>query len=294
MTTIEFLHRIGRRAREADFTKLSLSEKTDLLESANAALGQVYNALPIYFKELTQGFLFPAPVTLSLAVTNNSRQMASDVFTSDQLGRTVVLPGDPAWNQIIATDELLNPYLGPTGTVDAIIYGDAVYSTRSPFDRIVGNPRFNNQQAGFLFGNGELTKAFGGTLWPFEQNVGRPVVWWTQPLGNSQGNSPILVLKVAPAPDRDYVLDVRLAFWAKRLTLTDYTDASALPVPDQFLETALIPLAVRNLMSTPVWVSKSKADDDRVEQRALEATIFLKNQPAQMAPNNKIFCPVGY
>lgn len=294
MNTVQLFHRIGRRGRTNDFTKLSLSELGDVIESANSALADVYQALPLYFKELTEGFLLPAPIPITIAVTKNSNLLSSNVFTTAQLGRTVVLDGDPAWNQIIAPDELLNPYLGDTGTVNATIYGDAIYSDRYPFDRIVGNPRFANQQAGFLFGNGELVPLNGGSLWPFEQNVGRPCVWTAQALGNSQGNDPVLVLRVAPAPDQAYSISVKMAFWAKRLTLTDYTNATTLTVPDQFLEKCLIPIAVKALMGTPTWVTVSKEADARAERLANEAIAFLKLQPAQQAPSNKIFSPVGY
>jgi len=294
MTTIQLLSRIGRRARAGDFTKLSMAEQIDLVQAANAALNQVYNALPTFFKTLPEGFLLPAPQAVTLAVTNNSNLLSSDVFTPAQFGRTVVLDGDPAWNMIIATDRVLNPYLGETGTVNGTIYGDAVYSERYPFDRIVGNPKFANQQAGFLFGQGEIVPAFGGTLWPWEQNVGRPAVWWTQPLGNSQGNEPLLVLRFAPAPDRAYSVTVPIAYWAKRLTLNDYITASTIPVPDQFIETALMPLAFRALMDTLVWASRSKEDDNTVKESALAATVFLRSQPAQQSPNNRVYSPVGF
>jgi len=294
MTTVQLLSRIARRGRTGDFTRLSIAEKVDLIQAANTGLNQVYGALPTYFKTLPEGFLLPAPQAITLAVTQYSNQLSSDVFTTTQFGRTVVLDGDPAWNMIIGTDRLLNPYMGETGTVNGTIYGDAVYSERYPFDRIVGNPRFANQQAGFLFGEGEIVPAFGGTLWPFEQNIGRPAIWWTQPLGNSQGNEPLLVLRFAPAPSQAYSVTVPIAYWAKRLTLNDYTTASTIPVPDQFLETALLPLAVRALMDTPIWVSRSKEDDVRVEEGATAALVFLRAQPAQQSPSNKIFCPIGF
>ena len=56
MTITQLVHRIARRARGGDFTKLGLTEQMDVLEAANSALQQVYNILPIYFKEMTVGF----------------------------------------------------------------------------------------------------------------------------------------------------------------------------------------------------------------------------------------------
>lgn len=293
MTTVQYLHRIGRRARGGDFTKLSLTEQTDLMQAGNAALQQVYNALPIYFKEITVGLLLPAPRPVTFNVTQNSNQISSDVFGPEEFGRSVVLQGDQNWNQVVGTSTMLNPYLGPTGTVSGLVYGDAVYSDRYPFDRIVGNPKFAGSNPG-VWSQQELIRG-SDTNWRNQQQVGRPQAWWTQNLGNSQGNEPILVIRFAPAPSIAYALDVRLAFWAKRLTLADFTAASTLPVPDQFLETALIPLAIRALMSTPIWATRSPEDDKTVKEDAVEAIAFLKNQPGQVgSPQNYSFTPIGY
>jgi len=293
MTTIQLFHRIGRRAAGGDFTKLSMTEQTDIAEAANSAIQEVYNALPAYFKEITEGFVLPAPQPITLSVVNNSNQLSSDVFTDTQIGRSVLLDGDPGWNQVIATNALLNPYLGPTGTVNGTLYGDSVYSMRYPFDRIIGNPMFANQNSAFLMRR-ELMKANNTpNVWPWQQTVGIPQTWWVQMLGNSQGNEPLMVLKFAPAPDIAYAMNVRLSFWPKRLTLADYDAATTLPVPDQFIETALIPLAIRAFMSSPAY--KSLNDENAVIARAENGIAFLKNQPGQPAsPTNRIFTPLGF
>ncbi len=292
MTTIELFHRIGRRAKGGDFTALSMTEQTDIAEAANAAMQECYNALPTYFKELTEGFLLPKPYPLSLDVTAQSPMVSSGSFTDEQLGRSVVIDGDAAWNQIISTDRLLNPYLGATGTVNATVYGDAVYSNRYPIDRIIGNPMFANQTNPALFRR-ELARSDQGawTLW--QQSIGLPAFWWPQFLGNSQGNEPLMVMRFAPAPSIDYSINCRISYWPKRLTLADYDAATTIYVPNQFLEKSLIPLALRAFMSSPAW--ELKGDETRIDARAEQAEIFLKNQPGQpAAPNNRIFCPLGF
>ena len=293
MTTIELFHRLGRHARGGDFTRLGLTEQTDLLEAANAAIQQIYNLLPIYFKQMTEGFVLPAPTTISLALTNNSPTLPADYFTSDQFGRSILIDGDPAWNQIIGTRNLQTPYNGVTGTHSGTVYGNAVYSTRYPFDRIVGNPRFSQQNTGMFFRDGELTRAQPGTnAWLYNNNVGRPTIWWPEPLGNSQGNQPLLVLRFAPAPDIAYSINVRMAYWPRRLILDDAINASTITVPDQFIEPCLIPLGLRALMSTPVW--ESRKDEENIDKRADDAIEFLKNVPANQAPSNRIYTPIGF
>lgn len=302
MTIVELFHRIGRRARGGDFTKLSMTEQTDIQDAANAALQECYNAVPSYFKEITEGFLLPAPQAITLAVVQYSSALSSSVFTDAQIGRSVVLDGDPAWNQVVSPDTLLNPYMGATGTVNGTIYGDAVYSTRYPFDRIIGNPTFANQTGPLGSAGGQmvnLTSAGGGSggsmgaNWWWQYNVGVPQGWWVQMLGNSQGNEPLLVLRFAPAPSQAYAVDVRMSYWPKRLTLSDYNAASTITVPDQFLEAGLIPLALRALMSSPIW--ESKGDENFILERAANALTFCKNQYSHPAvPNVGVFTPWGW
>jgi hypothetical protein len=295
ITTVQLFHRIARRARGGDFTKLSMTEQTDLAEAANTALQQVYGLLPTVYKERTQGFLLPAPLAVSIALTTQSNVVPDGTFTSAQLGRSVVLDGDPNTNQVIATNRLLNPYMGSTGTVAGTVYGDAVYSTDYPFDRIVGNPRIPAQgnampiyrdlvpinQTSFTWGYG------------FAPTTGWPLYWGTQALGYSQGEEPVQVIRVTPAPTAAMVIDVRISYWPKRLTLADYDSATRVPLADQFIETALIPMGLRALMSTPIWVASK--GDATVEQRAVEAEQFLRNQPGQIGPTaNRVGTPVGF
>lgn len=292
MKVVWLLSRMARRSRTADFTKLSMIEQEDMLEAANAALAQTYNALPAYFKEITEGFQLPAPQTITLSVVNGSNELSSSVFTDEQIGRSVVLDGDPNWNQVISNDRLLNPYLGPTGVSGGTLYGDAVWSNRYPFDRIIGNPTYANRSSA-AFSYRELTKINGQNAVWLQQSVGQPVGWWTQMLGNSQGNEPLLVLRFTPAPSIAYVIDVRMAYWAKRLTLQDYTDNATITVPDQFLETVLLPLALRAFMSSPAWLPRP--DDKDIVQRAEAAIVFARNQVGQpAAPNNRIGTPIGF
>lgn len=296
MTVVQLFHRIGRRSRTGDFTKLSLTEQTDILEAVNAALQQVYNALPTYFKELTEGFALPAPLAITgVGVTQFSKTVTANTFTRAQLGRTVRLDGDDQWNQVNGTGELLNPYMGATGTVAGTVYGDAIFSDIYPMDRFIGFPRYPNQSFGWPINfMGFISGNMGFPNWPYMWSIGTPRGAWVQTFGNSQGHSPMAVLKFSPLPDTDYPVNVRIAFWPKRLSLADYQAASTLVVPSQFLEPALIPLALRAYMRSPSW-NREINDSDLIIQDAKEAEIYLRQQPGQIgAPNNRVYCPIGF
>ncbi len=295
ITVSQLFHRIGRRSRTGDVTKLSMTEITDVLDAANFGLQKLYNALPVYFKEQTQGFALAAPATISTSVTQYSKAVTASTFTTAQIGCTVQLDGDKQWNQIIGTETLLNPYMGATGTVSGTVYGDAITSDTYPLDRIIGNPRFPNRDQWPI---NPLNQGWPGQMygwWLGYNSIGVPCSWWPQVLGGSQGNAPMVILKFAPLPDVAYPVQVRLSFWPKRLTLDDYLLSTTLAVPSQFIEPALIPFCVESFMGSPAWLSRSPADDAAVAQKAGYAEMYLREQPAQVAlPANRIFCPVGF
>lgn len=294
ITTVQLFHRLARRARGGDYTKLSMTEQGDLAEAANTALQTLYGLLPTVYKERVNALLLPAPLTISVAVTAQSNVVADATFNSTQLGRSVVLDGDPNCNQVLATNRLLNPYMGTSGTVSGTVYGDAAYSAEYPFDRVIGNPRLPSQGNAmplyqFLV---PINQTFNWG-WGFQPTTGYPQYWGTQALGYSQGEEPVQVIRVTPAPSAAMVIDVRMSYWPKRLTLANYDENSRVPVPDQFIETALIPLGLRALMSSPIWVPTKT--DATIEQRAVEAEQFIRNQPGQIGTtSNMSFTPVGF
>jgi hypothetical protein len=295
MRFVQLCNRIGRRARTGDFTRLSLNEQMDLIEAANTGLQRLYNALPVYFKELTQGFLLPGPRTISTVVTQHSKTVSANTFSREEIGRSVQLDGDQNWNQILGPGQLLNPYMGSSGTVAGTVYGNAVYSDVYPLDRIIGNPTFpaqpgfpiNRWQLGQMGTNGGVSGLIA------QQSIGTPCAWWVQTFGNSQGHSPSVVLRFAPAPSQAYAVDVRMGYWPKRLTLADYQNNTELVVPPQFIESALIPMCIDAFMSSPAYVTKG--DEEMLMQRAERGEQFLRQQPGQVgAPNNRIYCPIGF
>lgn len=288
---VELIHRIARRARTGDFTQLDQAEKGDVLQATNAAMQKCYNLLPIYFKEMTVSFLLPAPLTVTLTVTSGSNVVAGTPFSTSQVGCTVSIPGDASYNQIIGPSLLQNPYIGTSGTVIATVYGDTVYSNRYPFDRMVAGPWFADQsQLPLIRRSMNLFNAPYGGITP---SVGRPTNWWVEPFGNSQGNNPIIFLRLWPLPDQAYVIKTRLAFWPQRLLLADYIANTIIAVPDQFLDTALVPLGVRALMDTPAFQSRN--DEQTLKESAMDAENFLKLQPAAVAaPSNSIGTPLGF
>ena len=293
ISTVELLYRIARRTRGGDYTKLSMGEQGDCLTAANTALQRLYNALPEYFKEKPEGFLLPGPLTVTgVGVTQYSQTVVGLNAGTAQFGQTIAFNNDTNWNQILGPNQLLNPYLGPTGTDGGTIYGDAIYSTTNPMDRIIGNPKFASQGFAALLPRSMAINNDMDVNFIYQQSVGRPVVWWPQVFGNSQGVTPLYVIKFAPVPDMAYAINIRLSFWPKRLLIADILANTVLNVPDQFIDTCLIPMALEEFTQSPAFVGTDQKD---VRERGVAGELYARNQLGQLgSPSNKIFTPLGY
>ena len=300
ISTIQLAARVARRSRTGLYSSLSMTEQEDVIAACNGALQRLFNAMPAYFKEQTQGFLLPAPQIIeNIDIVQYGRTLTGVVLAANQIGQTIVIQGDQGWNQIMAIDpiaqtvSLLNPFMGPTGTTSATIYGNALYSTDYPFDRIIGNPIFANAALTPLMRTDMIRANGNDASWLFQQSVGQPQSWWTQVFGESQGKTPLVVLRFAPAPDRAYAVNVRLAFWPRLLTLADLQSARPVFVPDQFIHPSLIPMAIQEFMQYPSWLSRK--DERQVDQKGKEAEQWAKNQLGQIGvPNNRVYTPIGY
>ena len=294
MTVTEYISAIARRSRTGDITKLDMLEKQDVLRAANSALMGLYDKLPSFHKEITEGFTLPAPTTISLYCTANSTKVTTGTFAQNQIGQSIQISGDQGWNQILSPQDLLNPFQGPTGTTQGTIYGNAWFSTRYPFERIIGDISFADNQFWPLARLTMNNTGRGGT-WLYQQTVGRPINWWVQQLGNSQGSNPISCIRFAPAPDQAYAVNARMSYWPVRLLLTDVQNATTLTVPDQFLEKCLVPMAWKALMMSPTWKSISPDADNLVMTLAKEGEDFARNQITQVTgPDNKVGTPTGF
>lgn len=296
ISLIEVCARLGRRTRDGDFASLTFTEQADMMSAINAALQRLYNALPPYFKEKTVGLLIPGPVAIAgVNVTQYSQAVAGFSFGTAQFGQSVQLAGDSQWNQILGPSLLLNPYMGPSGSVAGTVYGNAAFPPDYPFDRVIGNPQFADQTLAGLFPiNMALNNGGQAADWIYQQNVGRPNAWWTQVFGQSEGANPMMVLRFAPAPDTAYAIKVRLGYWPKRLTLNDYNANAQLVVPEQFVEPAFLKMCMQEFSASPAFVGTPEVIK-AVVVAGQDGELYVKNQVQSVGvPSNRVGTPRGY
>jgi hypothetical protein len=285
MTTFELAGQLARRLKKASLPALSVPAAMDIVEAINTGLQECYELLPSWQRKTVVSLELAAPATVNLTLTNGSVTLAGGTFTEAQIGRSVVVAGDPSWNEVQSATELLDAYQGATGAHAATVYGDSAYNELTNFDGFASPPRLADTR--------EVLKLFDARRAGLAGEVGRPRYYWTEPAAASLGTTPPVYLRVYPAPDRAYMLRIDTEFRPSILTYTNVHRASTIPLADQLIHRGLIPLCEVRLLRSPEWADPSK--QNLVLEDARAARGFLANQRQTVhVPENRVFTPVGY
>ena len=259
MKAIALANRLARNLDEKSFLTLTADARLEILDSINGGL-QKMHALAPWESKTTGGSLFlDAPTLIMLGVTNGSTDVTSCLFTGDQLYRTIVIDGDNIDNQIDSPTSLLHPYGGVTGTVNAIIYCDAV-SMPEPYDEIVGDPR--------MIENGyTLIHAKHRDWRMLKKPIFRPRFYHVEANARNQNPPCPAVIRFDTLPDKIYRLECQFTLAPARIAFVDLleSDSTEIPLREEYIEVYLLPIARGLLTSSSLWrdkETKAKACDD--------------------------------
>lgn len=290
MTTFELAERLSRRLKKGHFTALSMAAAMDVVEAINSGLQECYELLPHWQRRTTVSLTLAAPAAVSLNATAGSVDVTSsvdagDAFDESQIGRSVVVYGDPNWNEVQSVTKLLDDYQGATGVRAATVYGDSVFNDVASFDGFASHPRFAETREELIpFNPRAVARA---------PEIGKPKYYWTEPAAAALGSTPAVYLRVSPAPDRAYVLRVDLEFRPIIVTYTSLHQASTIPLDVQLLHRALIPLCESRLLRSPEWADPQK-EKLVLDDADLARELLTRQRPAASVPANKVFTPAGY
>lgn len=286
-TVVEVAERLARRLKKGSLPALSMAEAMDVVEAINAGLQECYELLPSWRRRTTVSLTLAAPVSVNLSLTNGSVDLSGggDVFTTAQVGRSVVVDGDANWNEVQSTTKLLDEYQGATGVRAATIYGDSVYNDVTTFDGLIGAP--------ILADSRKVLAHFNPRAAGQSPEIGEPRYFWTEPASAALGASPLVYIRVFPAPDRVYVLRCDMEFRPTRLRYENLHQAATLALQDQLIERALIPLCEWRLLRSPAWAAPELSAIIRDDAEAARA--LLRGQRQSVAtPSNRVGTPPGW
>ena len=234
-------------------------------KALNEALQQIFAKSVPWSRGDSRGEWMRAPVVVPIAVTRGSTaaSIGVDDWQSWFGGCIIRITGASIDNQIrndSRTVLLKFPHDGETGTVDATIYhscvtvGTDVFRVGQPVKfrgrplkpvtSIGGSVRFPSENDyGFH-------RHIGALALPSDVTTGEPQFYESETWLPASG-APRLRLNIFPAPSADGFLEYEASLRAP--TVDDIEATTVLPIPHDYVESLLLPLAVKKLRACPFW-----------------------------------------
>jgi hypothetical protein len=287
MKAIALAKRLTRDLNEISVNEPTSDSKQELLDAINGALQRLDAIAPFQSKTTLASLYLESAVTVSIGVTRGSTEITGATFSNDQYGRTVRIAGDDIDNQIAGINSLLHPYTGPTGTVSAVIYSDAV-ALPEPYVELVGDPIIiETGRCLCLFKNRNLT-------W-HRKAISQPNSYWVE--SNAGNRSPVApaIIRFDTMPDKAYRIQVGVILAPARVLFSDLlTSGPELPIREEHVELYLLPVA-RGILSTSIlWRDADSKSSAREEAKLAEQKYEVLAPKSLATPNGRVTTKYGY
>lgn len=291
MKAIAFAQRLLRDTTAADLAGLNPDGRLEFLDAINGSLQKIHSLSPHHAKITTGSIRLGAPTTVSMGVTEGSRQFTSYAATADDFYCTVRIPGDDIDNQVVASDSLLHPYAGTSGTVDALIYHDAAILPE-PYSEIISRPRILETRE-------FLTHDRTRSGWDFRErrrDIGEPRFFCVE--SNARNNNPLSpgIFRVDCLPDSAYRLEMEVLLAPARISFADLLAGSSTPIPlrAEHIEGYLLPIARGLLTESSLWRDKESKAATTTKASEAEAGYSIFVSQTLTTPNNRVGTPHGF
>tara|TARA_R110000764_G_scaffold227597_2_gene317793 strand:- start:9175 stop:10050 length:876 start_codon:yes stop_codon:yes gene_type:complete len=291
MTTVELAIRLLRDLDVDDLTLLSAGGRLDMVTAMNTGLQKHHALSPDHLKTTQASVTLKAPESVSLDVTNGLSTFTGWTPTAAQLYSTLRIDGDDDLDhRVISTTDLLDDYLGTTGTKAATLYHDSI-SFYQPIEKIVSNPKID-------VGGGEIFHKHDSNWWDTfrtqRKRIGTPRFFCIEENAVNNGSDSVFSMRFDTMPDKNYRLRFDIQMSPQKVTFNDLVTPANLPVRDDHVESVLLPLCRKALFKSKLW--RDKTTRAEVDDEALESSrSFELLAVTHIAPKgNRVGTPEGY
>jgi len=291
MNSVQLAHRVCRRLKVKDPSLLAGNDLLEVVDAMNAAITEYWSLLPSRLKNTTFSGYQPAPRTVSLSVTEGSESFSvvSGSVTTEDIGRTVRVGTDTADNEIVGVTEFLDVYTGPSGTVSATIYSDAIQIGLS-LERITSEPRVIETEEVLQYWDRRDNDRYRH---PDFRTIGSPLWYWTEDVGMAAGATIAQYLRVDPMPSTAIRIRLDAIVAPVSLAVSSVLAPVSLPGPDRHFAAILVPLALQRMLDSELWSEDSARSV--TQQKAQSARMMLEMMPRKPdAAQGRIYTPAGW
>lgn len=287
MKATALANRLARDLREKSVQELTADVQQAMLDAINGSLQKLHLFASSESKRTVGGIVLFAPKTVSLAVTNESTAITGISFTDEQLYCTIRIDGDMTDNQIVGEADLLFPYSGPTGTVSATIYSDAVILPE-PYEELISEPEIIGD--GVKIQNGKTFDPYRGT-----KPLARPEWYWMEANARNQNPPAPSVIRFNTLPDKQYRLKADFSLSPVRVKFEELLYPGAeLPMREDEIEIYLIPLCRKAMTTNRLWEDASTKADVKAEAEEALRLFDVMGRKTLTTSRNIVGTKYGY
>lgn len=245
-----------------------------VLSAINSAMQELFGEGSPWLRYDEKGVVVKPATVVTIAVTNGSDAATITGWESWMAGCTLQIVGSSVDNQIrnAANPVALKfPYDGTTGTKSATVYHNSI-TVPDTVLHVLDPVRFNSRKLTASV-TSELPLGirrdddfgFDGRFQSIpdpqriDATLGTPVAYCVETWSPSDSSAPSARMRLLPATGEGGFLDYRVMLAPP--TITDITSQDTLPVPQQFTQSILYPIARKHLSGCPFFRSSSAADE---------------------------------
>lgn len=262
----------------------------------NAALQEVCggDSSP-WSRVVRRGAILAAPTNIDVTATHGSTtiMVSSAQWTPSMLGCSISLNAATVDNRTksavladgVYTIELTLPFDGPTGTASAMVFGDCIPLAQDVLS-VVGKVAVGRREiapmaaasSGYPYRSqqdfGIHRRVMTPPTFPLRvgESLGYPVGFYVDTqFAEESLQSPIRIL-FSPSPAEATMAEYKVAL--RPVMVADLTSTAELPIPFEYVESVLLPVALKKLVTSPFL--RSGVDPQRITEDYQMAVTLLK------------------
>jgi hypothetical protein len=287
MKAIALCNRLSRDLDVGGIDDLSANDRLAILDAINGSLQTMHDLAPHESKTTVASLAVGTPKHISIGVTNGSTEVTVYQFVDDDIYCSIQIQGDSIYNQVRGATSMLHPFIGTSGTVPAIIYGDAM-SLPEPYAELVGDPEI--LETGQI-----LTKHFRENQYRQTRNVGMPRTYWVEANARNQNPFAPSVIRFDPLPDKAYRMQASATFAPLRVAFADLVaPGPELPIRAEHVESYLIPIARAALTHLKIWKDKDDIAPTRAEAKEAKDNYAILVPKTISTPSRRVRTKRGF
>jgi len=256
-----------------------------------AALQLIYSQAPSIYRGRI-GMVLDAPRTITVNVTNKSTAISTEDDYPE--GATIRIEGDDVLNEV-ASDTLMLPYSGGTGTKAATVWSDS-FVLPSSVSRVDGSVLINERR----LLNPKRSRAALVAGRQAGAEGGEPRFYWVEPFftgGPAANQKTSLRLRLFPMPSHSGTVGMEVRYKAPKITPADFGNDEEDPntpllVPEDYIESVVRPIFLINWSNGP-WYRREEGNHKSLEGDAQKAMAILQSYELQQDSGVMRIIPYG-